>query len=87
MDAPTLAYATSIACELCNLRNWMASAWTEAVAPYLVSFVPEKDATEAVIAVLHKSREEAESDAAVSRVRGELGKDGDLAEELTWPAC
>lgn len=75
VDQHALAYAVSIACELCNLRNWMASEWTSRVTPYLGPFAGDHDSNEAVIAVLQKLREEAEKENQANAEEEEEGED------------
>ena len=73
VEATTLAYAASLACQLFNFKNWMTVEWHAIVAPYLTAFVSEKEAQAAASNVLAKSKEDAEAEAAVSERGGSLG--------------
>ena len=68
VEAATLDYAAGLCCQLYNFKNWMTVEWHAQLVPYLKSYVSEAEAKTAASAVLAKSKEEAEKEAAVSGI-------------------
>lgn len=75
VDEVTLTYAARMMCSLCDMKHWVTSFWVESVACYLAPYTSDKEAADAVGAVLAKSKEEAEKEAAANQEEEEEGED------------
>jgi elongation factor 3 len=75
IEETSLTYASTVICRLCDMKHWLTSFWNESICPYLISYISDQEAKDAVAAVMAKSKEDAEKEAAANAEEEEEGED------------